>query len=315
MRSLPSYWIAARPPQPPQCPQVDQPCQRAVERAFFAPAGGVDRAIVRPDVNLSFVPLDWGAVDRLLRAKFPPITFGHHSGRAGGACLVAPWLLPHLRFAVQVDTDVVFGVDIAHLWAQLCRFDGQQAAAQARELGRAPLAQHNVWSSYNFGVTLLHLDRWRQLLDRVRAADLQRYACSYALTRPVSPLDSLDCHDVRGKHRLFVAQVCCAARAGAAGPPGRPGGKGRGSSGAGGRRRPAWRPRRQGRGQFRGGRALPARLAAPAARAGAVQGRAGPATTRDHGVCEWDACRPGIGPSTGACGAQSLYRTIPKLHK
>ena len=268
MRSLPSYCIAAQPPHPPQRPQVDRPCQRAVERAFFSPAGGVDRAIVRPDVNLSFVPLDWGAVHRLLRAKFTPITFEHHSGRAGGACLVAPWLLPHLRFAVQVDTDVVFGADIAHLWAQLCRFDGQQAAAQARVPGRAPLAQHNVSGSYNFGVTLLHLDRWRQLLDRVRAADLQRYACSYALKRPVSPLDSLDCHDVRGKHRLFVAQVCCAARRA---PP-------------------------------------PARLAAPAARAGAVQGRA------DRRVCEWDACRPGVGPSTGACGAQSLYRTIPKLH-
>ena len=98
-------------------------------------------------------------------------------GLAAFAAYYAYALLPDLDFAVWVDLDVVFMQDIRFLWREFAHFNDQEVFGYTRQhRGRTELIFQrapNVFDSYNAGVVLLNLAKWRQLVDAHPPAEME----------------------------------------------------------------------------------------------------------------------------------------------
>ena len=91
-------------------------------------------------------------------------------------------LLPDLDFAVIVDLDVVFVSDVALLWHEFHEFLPTEVFAHSKQRAyqtRPPYFQymystlHTAWDTYNSGVVLVNLQKYRQLLAQVPPNQLE----------------------------------------------------------------------------------------------------------------------------------------------
>ena len=104
----------------------------------------------------------------------------HHSGFAGLCYSFLDLLLPEHEKIISVDSDVVFVSDIFFLWKEFDHFGPNVIFGQA--INDLPASTPPCsWVRQNFGVTLWHLQRFRQIPFRETGfwASLQQRAKKY----------------------------------------------------------------------------------------------------------------------------------------
>ena len=102
--------------------------QSRLRTTFQAPWGGP--RLTAMQVSVELIQRDWV---RHRLASFGLHRLGHHSGWGGYSKMIAADLLPStLNHTILVDTDSIFGADIAGLWAFLGRLPERQVLAAKR---------------------------------------------------------------------------------------------------------------------------------------------------------------------------------------